>query len=168
MKNIKDMIEYYEERLRKYKNNVDYLQLINKKKSDIESIDKTLEYQKEKEEMLKLLEKQSRMGKDNKNFSVEKNIKVLNNISSALYEQKNLKLGENLELENKYKHKYLKRKKIEESLDNFNDVVTTTSKLMEKKLTKMTIRDLNSILDRTSRDNQNLKVIFYNSEKLYK
>ncbi len=116
---------------------------------------------------MKILEKQSRTNKDNSKNSVENNIKVLNNISSALYEQKNLKLGENIELENKYNQVYKKKKKINDLLEVFKHVYSTANNLMEKKLTKITIKDLSSIIDRLYKDNENLKVKEINTEKFY-
>jgi archaellum biogenesis protein FlaJ (TadC family) len=110
--------------------------------------------------MLKILEKQSRISKDNKSASIENNIKVLNNISSALYEQRNIRLGENIDLDNKYKQRYQKKKKINDLLEVFKYVYSTANNLMEKKLTKITIKDLNSIIDRLCKENENLKVIF--------
>ncbi len=159
VKGIKDMIEYYNNKLRKYKNNFDFLEFMKIKKSDIDALDKNLEYQKEKEDVLKILEKQTRITKDNDSVSIENNIKVFNNISSSLYEHKNIRFEGNIELENKYKQRYLKRKKINDLIEIFKHVYSTANSLMEKKLTKITIKDLGSILDRLSKENENLNVI---------
>jgi hypothetical protein len=153
------MIEYYNNKLRKYKNNFDFLEFMKIKKSDIDALDKNLEYQKEKEDVLKILEKQTRITKDNDSVSIENNIKVFNNISSSLYEHKNIRFEGNIELENKYKQRYLKRKKINDLIEIFKHVYSTANSLMEKKLTKITIKDLGSILDRLSKENENLNVI---------
>ena len=126
--------------------------------NDIKALDKNIEFQQEKVENIKKSE-QTNLVEKMKKTDINRVINVIDNISSALYKIKDLKIGETDKLNEEKKKLIRDSTIIKNYIDIFNETLKCAKDLSEKKLTKKTFHDLTTLIEILIKKNDNLKVL---------
>jgi hypothetical protein len=128
---------------------------MNRKKQNLEAINQQLDFHRQKEIDLKKFENEKNNRKTSK-LDILNDLSIVQNIQSNLYENKKLLIGEYNDIDLEGRRRYNKRKKIEENIEIFDSVMKAAQNPIDKKLTKVRIKDLNTIIETFSKENKNM------------